>query len=396
MMPSRRAYWTLFSLLLILSIVGTQLADRHTGARAAFAIPPAAQIAPLRVVELPTLEPRSLPLPAAHYEPSPYHIVGPVRIESGLDGHLFVIDEGDGEVLTELTPEGETVAVHRSGQAPDMKSITDLAILPDRVWIADLLGRSIHVFNRGTGRWKSWEWAIEPYRLEAWAKRHDQILINRIGSPHLFDLMTPDGRILDSFGLLLRDQEYFSLLLDGFIARSRDDIFYIGKYLGVLASFSRTGRINWVAYSIAPPTPPVLMDRDGMKWVHHSPILASLSVAADESRLYVLSRRPEGVLVHSFIDAYSSRTGEYEITFRLPPSERWTSLAIGNDYLYAASDIRIVRWPASLLSHPEPPTLDSQGRTLVPLSPPAHGRRQANQEVVTGVSTGRPGPDQWQ
>lgn len=391
-----RTYWTLFGLLLLGSVFGTNLADRRMGSRARFLIPPKPQTADLRVNELQALEPSQHRPSLRLSDGSPIIIRAPVRIEASPDGALFVIEDGEQGALTELDPAaGETTVVHQAKRPRSMKSITDIAFQSDEVWVADLLGSSIHVLDRNTGRWRSTKWYVEPYRLEPTVSAPGRLLVNRVGTPYLFDVMTPRGEILQSFGLILQNQHYHALLLDGFIVRSGPNILYCGQYVGVLASFSENGQINWLASSIVPPKPPVLMDRKGIRWVNHSPLDASLSVAATEDWLYVLSRRTALASVRSYIDVYSTHSGEYSMTLGLPQAEHWTSVAIGSDILYVASEHRIVQWwPERSAADQAEPLWDDRGRTLIDLMSPRDRQHTGQSTPLTRASTDRHRSDQ--
>ena len=105
---------------------------------------------------------------------------------------------------------------------------------------------------------------------------------------HLTDFQ---GNVSQSFGELVHRQEENALALDGYMVRSMGGIVYTGKYLGVLAAFSREGRLSYLVQTIAPPPYPTLMSEGQRKWLRHGPILASLALAAGEDTLFVLARR---------------------------------------------------------------------------------------------------------
>lgn len=329
------SYWLLLLPLLALSFLRGWLRDGFGDSRLRFVVRPDAQVASINLQELRVLAggapPKASPL-----------IRGPVRLEADSStGNLFIIDDGRGETLSELSPSGQVLHVFDEPPAPRMESVSGLAVLPDRIWIADLLGSSLHTLDRKRGHWSSIALAAEPYRVEALGKR---LVLMRVVAPQLFDLTDFQGNVSQSFGELVHRQEENALALDGYMVRSMGGIVYTGKYLGVLAAFSREGRLSYLVQTIAPPPYPTLMSEGQRKWLRHGPILASLALAAGEDTLFVLARRRVSFSLRSAVDLYRSRDGVYQKTLLLPATEKWYSIAVARGNLYAASEHRIVRW----------------------------------------------------
>lgn len=139
------------------------------------------------------------------------------------------------------------------------------------------------------------------------------------------------------------------MLLDGFLALSGDTTIFAGKYLGVVAAVSLSGELRYLAESIRPPEPAFLMTKGRARWVRHGLLMASEGLVAHGPSFHVLSRRLNGTKICSFVDSYVVRTGEYYKSLKLPCRQRWRAMAVGNDFLYAASDQGIYQWPASAL-----------------------------------------------
>lgn len=358
---SGRAYWLLFLTFLGLSVFGSGLVDRLDGSQPELARPPRPQSDPLRIEELLVDDARG---PLAHLSA----IKGPVRIEAEPAGNLFVIDEGNKEVIVELGRNGELLHVFEGKGVPVMKSVTDLAILPDRLWVADLLGSSIHVLDRTSGTWNTSKVSAEPYRIETVGAGRERLILMRVLAPYLFDITTAKGVIVRPFGKLLHSQEDHALALDGFITRSADNIIYSGEHLGVIASFSESGRLNYLRNTIDPPKKPVLMSRGGSRWLRHGPIRASLSIAGSSEGLYVLAPRAMGLKVRYFIDVYRASDGTYRKSLLLPDDQEWISLAVSRENLSVASDQRIAQWPAAVLTTSATVSEVSTGRSLIDFS----------------------------
>lgn len=359
------SYWLLLLTLVILSFLGGWLKDRSEGSRPQFVIQPRAQIAPVSALELSVAQSEEPTDETPPRDLAP--IRGPVRLQAdSSSGNLFIIDEGSGETLSEFSLTGQTLHHFIAPMAPQMQSITGLAILPDRLWIADLLGRSLHTLDRDRGRWNTIALATEPYRVEALGGK---LVLMRVVAPQLFDLTNLQGDVAQSFGDLLHRQPENALALDGYIACSGNGIVYTGKYLGVLAAFSPNGQLTYLVQTIAPPPYPFVMSEGRRKWLRHGPILASLSLAASEGTVFVLMRRRVGLSLRSAVDLYRARDGAYLKTLLLPFAEKWNSIAVARGSLYAASAQRIVRWPIAGLAMQEiEPDKVSEGRSFVKFS----------------------------
>ncbi len=357
------SYWLLLLTFLVLSFLGTSLRNRSGGSRPQFLVDPNPQAAPISAQELEIIASHEGVADKTRAEATAL-IKGPVRIEAdNSSGNLFIIDEGRGESLSEFSPSGTALHVFTELTTIQVKSITDLAILPDRLWVADLLGSSLHTLERKHGRWDTLPLAAEPYRVEV---LNENLVLMRVVAPQLFDLTDLQGNVSQSFGDLLRRQNENALALDGYIVYSKGRLIYTGKYLGVLASFSPDGHLSYLVQTASPPPYPFVMSQGRRRWLRHEPVLASLSLAASDGTVFVLSRRRVGLGVRSAVDLYRVRDGRYKKTLLLPASEKWTSIAVTHGNLYAASERRIVRWPTAGLTTQAPAADEiSKGRSFL-------------------------------
>lgn len=359
-MLSSRSYWLLFLTFLVVAIIAAWGADRYdrmNGSAPQFTKPPRIQNTPLKLEELSILGAAASPVP-------PSAVRGPARLEAGPDGHLFVIDDGDGQAVKEFSPSAELLRIFRGPGIPRIASVTDLSILTDRLWIADLRESSIHTLNRLTGTWATTRLDPAPYRLEP-VGQGQRLFLMRIVAPSLFDVASPTGKVLGSFGSLLDEQEFHSLALDGFITRSRSQIIFSGKYMGFLASFSEDGRTLWISRAIDPPENPIVMEKAGRRWVQRGPLSASLAVTADADTVCVLARRVSGLHVRSFLDLYRTEDGQYYKSLLLPSPDRWTSVAAARDLLYVANQQGIFQWPKEVLEANSNTGTQSAGRSVI-------------------------------
>lgn len=353
------SYWLLFLTFLVLSFWGTSLRNRSGGAPPKFLIEPHPQVEPITTQELEII---AAPAGKTHAEAATL-IRGPVRIEAdSSSGNLFIIDEGRGESLSEFSPSGRPLNIFSEPTIPRMKSITDLAIRPDRLWIADLLGGSLYTLDRKNGGWQTFALAAEPYRVEVLSSN---LVLMRVVAPQLFDMADLQGNVSQSFGDLLHNQDENALALDGYIIRSENSIIYAGKYLGVLAAFSPNGSLSYLVQTVSPPPYPLVMSEGRRKWLRHEPVLASWSLATGDGTVFVLARRRAGLRVRSTVDLYRSRDGIYQKTLLLPDSERWTTIAVTQGNLYAASERRIVRWQTAGFTTHKSASDISKGRSFI-------------------------------
>jgi len=359
-----RRYWAVFAAFLAIAVIRALVAAHYEGSIPEFVTEPTAQVRELRMQELfiDTIPSDAI---AAGKDTVPEALHGPVYIEAGPYGHLFASDAGDGEVIKEFSSDGQLLNVFDEFGRANISSVTDMVVAEDRLWVADLLGSSLHVLDRPTGVWTTLPLDFQPYRLEV-VGDGEELVVMRIGAPEMFVRMSPDGEVLDTFGLLLHDQEADSLALDGFIARSGERVVFSGKWLGALASFLDDD-LTFLVEPIRGPSKPVIMEDFGTqaKWLRHGPVPASRDIAADQDRFYVLTRRQIGVEIRSVIDVYDSRDGAYQKTLLLPLGDKWRSLAVSDESFFAAGLQSVGKWPAALLRKDNNPNQVSTGRLTI-------------------------------
>lgn len=298
----------------------------------------------------------------------PAQITGPLRIDVAPDGHVFVIDDGSDEEIREYAEDGRLVHRFATEGAPQMQSVSDLTISSQKVWVTDLLASAVHVFDRSSVEWTTLKLKEEPYRLETADDTGNNLLVMRIGADLLFDLTDEHGTILRSFGTLLLDQPFHALALDGFIARAGSSLIYSGKHLGIVASFSTTGELNWLANAVGSPELPVIRSTEDRRWVEHGPIRASEGITGADNVICVLARRADGARIRAYIDLYRHTDGVYQRSLLLPDSGEWTSVSVGGGFLYAAHRSGLFRWPLAVLATTNASLL-SAGQPFLSLSP---------------------------
>lgn len=291
----------------------------------------------------------------------PYHIpvVQPVILDTDLSGHVFLADT----TIREFDADGHPVETCGS-TAKRFKSIADVSASADHVWVADLLGHAMHQCNRITGKWTRVATTFEPYRLQPGTDTH-QLIAMAIGEPKLFRRVTTDGTVLDSFGDLLQNQKEASLALDGFIARTAAGMAFVGKSLGVVASFSVEGTLLWARTSITDPPIPLVRDLSGKRMLERSSLPTGVAITSAGDVIGVLTRRIAIPQTRSFIDLYAVDTGAYRASLALPSDQRWISIGMTEQYLFAASNKGLHRWPLAVATQAVTAHDLSAGQTLL-------------------------------
>jgi len=364
-MFKKRPLTVLFLCLLGLSTLAVTAANRIESSQSIkpqTLQPARPQSAALRVETL-----DALPADWTLARPAP-ELTGPIRIEADEDGHLFVVDEGRGELISEYLGNGTFVKALHTGGAPAIASVADLAVLPQTVIVADLLGKAIHYYDRSQGTWLTRKDPKEPLRIEPVGRRDDNLMIMRIGGRWPFDLASHEGVVSRSFGDLVENQKEQSLILDGYIARAGGAVIYSGKFLGLLASYSDTGALNWTVETIVAPEPASIVQAGERRFVSHGPILASQGLAATVDAAGVLARRIDGIAIRYFIDIYRATDGSYVKSLRLPAERNWTSVTIGGGSVFASGSKGIYRWPAEVLNADTPERSLEAGEVIVSLA----------------------------
>lgn len=365
-----------FVALLVFAVVGVRLGS--SSARAGVTEPqylaePKAQTDAVNIQVLKVRrEPTEMMLPFDSAVEPP-QLKEPISIEVSPDEHVFAVDQTNG--IFEYSPNGGFHGAFKKSSEPKIQSVTDLVLTTRRISIADLIGKAIHTYDRENGAWKTLNLNDEPYRLEPTGR--DSFFVMRIGNSMLFDEIESSGEKLGSFGVLLQDQGWTSLALDGFIARSGVRMIYCAKYLGILASYETDRRLGWAVGTIAPPDKALIAYSSTTRSVQRPSLPACESLSADGASFGVLTRRINGLGVSSYLDLYREADGAYYKSLQLPAvGSRWSSVAIGNEYLFAANGLGLYSWPKSVLSANAQSNVLSAGRVVVSFNKTTKGEQR--------------------
>ena len=339
-----RAYWLLFATLLGLTIFGASYQQRKVSSSPIFLIEPKSQTAQL-IVENLDLE---FDIGEVWPESSKQGLAGPFKLEVGPQENIFLVDEGNSERITEFSPEGQLINTLFPEVAPEpYVAVSDISVGQDRVLIADVLSDLVLDYGRRSGAWTATKVReAEAYRVLPSSSSRSRYLLMQLGGPEIFALIDSGGEVLETFGVLFENQDYHTLLTDGFVKKMDDSILYAGNRFGIIGSFSERGKVEFLVETINPPAAPRTIDEDGTRRVGAGRHRAALSLAlsSELNQLFVLSRRTTGLTVPTFIDIYRSDTGSYCKSLTLPGPFRWESAAVSADALYASHESGVVVW----------------------------------------------------
>ncbi|HZF11587.1 MAG TPA: hypothetical protein VFE33_22590 [Thermoanaerobaculia bacterium] len=344
-MPRERTFWLLLATLLVAGW-GASFFD-HRGPHslrlglAPDAPPPLAQPAGGRSFRPARFELLStLPAGGAGAE-----LTLPTVLRVGGPGDLYLLDSGRERVL-KIADDGRPRVAY--GPAPaDIGNPSDLAVAgTGAVWVCDPDGRRITVFTPD-GRVAR---RIEPrqpvFRLSAPDAQGFVATSFSDRSETLFQRYSAAGKLESSFGRFFPAEVQTALTADGWIVDLPDGGFvYLFRHAGLLAAYSRDGRLRYFRRTVVPlPWPEVRVDVGGNQSFGPTPPLASVSgsvVGGAGGELYVLSA--EGAQKGRVLDVYGAADGTYRYSLE-PPEGDARSVVLTADRLWSAGRRGLTLW----------------------------------------------------
>jgi hypothetical protein len=313
--------------VLIIGLVGSQLAGSPTPERAEFSSDfrvDAQKQNDRYFLDMPTLK-EVVRIDVNNSRP----VYSPLDVDMDSSGNFFVLDWPD-NVVKKYTPLGEPAGEfgNGTGQGPgEFLEPSDIAVDDQgRVWVVDpSLGR-VTVFNGQGGIDKLIKINFSPMRI-AFASDGGFSLLSPMSS-EMFRLFDPSGAEGPSLGKLLKRQEKFGIMLDGWIDshnsennRKSDSLVFAGYRAGLLVGYNFNGDIKFARWAIdaTRKLPRILSYSDGHFRVDRKAPLEALSLSIFRDRFYVLTTvkstygNRKGAL-----DVYSIDDGRYLGSYRLP------------------------------------------------------------------------------
>jgi hypothetical protein len=333
-----RGYWIAVLVLIGISFGVGQLQRSLGGQSVEFVDPPDAQTRDIRYVEL-------------QLDTEPWYPFenqyGPVSFQRGAAGTHFIVrsvPEGDRiEALHEI--EGEVVADGLPALPPELEFIFGTAVDDARLWLADFSGQHLHFFDLDARSWGTLETPQPAYRVAA-SHESGSVFVMHVPSESLFTRIDFEGGstlAVHPFGDLLTDQFETSLALDGWIVHSGEKLIYAGKHLASLAAFANDGTLSYLRETVAPPPRPTIAVREGDRSLRHDIYPASIALAADALDIFLLTYRRVGIEDRYVLDVYRGDDGEYRGSFLLPTGDKWSSVALVENFVVVAGRSGVYR-----------------------------------------------------
>lgn len=178
---------------------------------------------------------------------------------------------------------------------------------------------------------------VSPFRMVA--RNTDLIILassSTIGG--IFFQYDYDGRFVRTFEQSTTTSIANSLLSEGNIAASQDEIYYSLRHAGIIRKYDANLNLAYSRSTIDPVEPaqvetvalPILGDAVGHRVVKDSRV-AALDIAATEEHLYVLFSGTE-YAAYFYLDVYDLQSGDYLLTHRLEHPA--SNIAILNDVVW--------------------------------------------------------------
>lgn len=273
-------------------------------------------------------------------------LYAPLAIKVNARDHVFVADSGDWTVK-EYSPEGRFIRSYGAGhgQGPgEFISVTDLEFgQGGELWVADTSARRIHLFSPEGEFLHSVPTEALPYRLSRFGPGR-VVALTAVGSDHLFGVLDREGRLVESFGTFLENQQKNGLVLDGFLSRDgRGGFVYAGLYAGLLAAYSQEGEPRYFVNTIEGlPLPRLFQDSEGKRWVDREAPISALSLSVSGDAIHVVSSFDAGIRRLGVLDTYALEDGSYRHSRRMP--EGSSHAAVHGEYLYTLNELNATKW----------------------------------------------------
>lgn len=262
--------------------------------------------------------------------------------------YLYVGDYGDMKIKR-FTPEGKFVneiGIGRGKGPGEFTQFMDFYISKDTIHILDLRKMMVIQYNVNRNDYiQSFELDFRPLRIAGFKEK---LIISKISGSKLFSIYDLNGKELNQFGEIIKNQTSNSLSLQGELISidENEEFVFTPKYASYLIYYKLSGRVDKVVKTI---------DQRGFPSSQRRTSGGTRTVSAPETdmiiagtfrgknRLYLLylkknentSDSEEGNL-NAFIDIHNLESGEYQSSIVLPVPAR--NLVIKGELLYLIRD----------------------------------------------------------
>ena len=274
-------------------------------------------------------------------------VAEPMMLQVADSGEIYILDWADLRIKR-FSPDGSLLRVFGDGKGTGAGAFTNptsFTIAPNgELWVCDPVQRKLtHFQPDGTAR------AISPGKEVYRVAVLEDVLVTMASSSNstLFDVYSPSGKQLKSFGEFLQNQSQQDIILDGSVVGDAESggFVYGGRHMGVIAAYGVDGSQRFVAHTIdGNPLPKVLHMEGRLKVKPHGTDTV-LSVSILGNYLYVLSGTradDAGGAGGQVMDVYDKRDGNYLFSLRLPVACR--KAVIGADLIYTLGDEGVTVW----------------------------------------------------
>jgi len=271
----------------------------------------------------------------------------PISVKMDKLGNVYILDWGDLSIK-KFSPEGRFTNKFGKGrgQGPgEFQNPTDFKIaMNGDVWICDPSAGIITIFNADGSIKQTMRPKSLPHRIVC-LNTGDFILMSTAKTNHLFEIYDPVGKFKSSFGLLLRDQNKYPILTDGWVAIGEDNALYCALVrAGLLASFSSQGVLRFFVETIDRiplPKIEVFAKGSGMRIDPKAP-WAALSLNISDCHIYILSWAGSIGRKGMVVDTYRTADGAYLESFEIP--EKCQSTYVTEKFIYTVEDTTVTKW----------------------------------------------------
>jgi outer membrane protein assembly factor BamB len=272
--------------------------------------------------------------------------ISPGRILKSPRETLLVLDINDSTVK-EYGQTGHLLARYSSSFDDFPGKIADFTISNDgTVWTTDPNGSIRAITSEG----KTVTEIPDTHAMRlAWAD--DRLLLSTVASKalkfgdHAFVAVDQKGTVLSRFGDLVSDYPTMGIVMSGEMAYDplSRKLLYAPTALGLLASYSPDGGMNYLVETIEPgPIPQIEISARGATHISR-PTIRARSLATFNGKIFILSRdNVAGGASRSLVDVYDQKNGVYRYSFELPVAA--DRLAVWDHTVCTASQQMLSLW----------------------------------------------------
>lgn len=277
----------------------------------------------------------------------PSAVTKPVIVRVADTGDIYTLDWADLRIK-KLSPDGKLLRSFGDGKGTGAGAFTNptsFSVTPGgELWVCDPLQRKLaHFEPNGTVDVVTPRDAVDRVAVLGDAL----VTMAPPGNNALFEVYSPSGKQLRSFGEFLQNQPEQGIILDGAIVGDADSggFVYGGRHIGVIAGYGVDGGRRFVAHTIDDTPLPKVLNIDGRLKVKPTGAPSVMSLSIQGNYLYALSgtqaETTDGASVQ-VMDVYDKRDGNYLFSLKLP--DTCIEAVVHADRIYVLNSEGITMW----------------------------------------------------